>query len=106
MPSTGQATSPSASNSQLIINALADYTKITGIDLSKTPFAAELELSNSPQDNLQLLQKHEKAFEEKRDGTQGLVDCLGSTMNVLQAFSAKLGEVGGGLVSKRTHAIL
>jgi hypothetical protein len=37
--STSQASS-SASNIQLIIDALADYAKVTGIDLSENPFAA------------------------------------------------------------------
>jgi hypothetical protein len=80
MSSIEQATSSSTSNSQLIIDALADYTNITGIDLSKNSFAAELELSNSPQDILQLLQEREKAFEEYRDGNQRLIDCLSSTV--------------------------
>jgi hypothetical protein len=106
MSSTEQATSSSTSNSQLIIDALADYTNITGIDLSKNPFAAELELSNSPQGILQLLQEREKAFEEYRDGNQKLIDCLNPTVSVLQAFSGILGEVAGGLVSERTRAIL
>jgi len=105
MSSAEKATS-STSNSQLIIDALADYTKITGIDLSKNSFAAELELSNSSQDILQLLQEREKAFEEYRDGNQRLIDCLSSTMSVLQAFSGIVGEVVGGLVSERTRAIL
>jgi hypothetical protein len=47
MSSTGQATS-STDNVQLIIGALADYAKETGIDLSKNPFATNLEQSNSP----------------------------------------------------------
>jgi len=33
----------------LIIDALADYANITGIDLSMNPFAAMLEESNSPE---------------------------------------------------------
>ena len=36
------------SNFQLIIDALADFTKMTGIDLSENHFAAMLEQSNSP----------------------------------------------------------
>ena len=48
MSSTKQATS-STSIFQLIVDALADYTKITGIDLSKKPFAAALEQSSSPE---------------------------------------------------------
>jgi hypothetical protein len=105
MSSAGQATSSSTSNSQLIINAFAEYTKITGTDLSETPFAAKLEHTNSPQGVLQLLQEREKAFKEYRDGNQGLINCLSSTVMVLQPFSGILGEVAG-LVSERTRVIL
>jgi len=43
-------------NFQLIIDvALVDYTKITGIDLSKTPFATAIQQSNSPEAIFQLL---------------------------------------------------
>jgi hypothetical protein len=55
MSLTGQATS-STSSFQLIVDALADYAKDTGIGLSKNPFAAALEQSNSPEALLQLLQ--------------------------------------------------
>jgi hypothetical protein len=99
MSSAGQATSSSTSNSLLIIDALADYTKITGIDLSKNSFAAELELSNSPQGILQSLQERMKAFNIDRDRNQRLIDYLSSTVSVLQSFSGILGDVVGGLVS-------
>jgi hypothetical protein len=57
MSSTGQTTS-FLSNFQSIINAaLADYTKQTGIDLTKDPFAEKIELSNSPGAILELLQE-------------------------------------------------
>jgi hypothetical protein len=60
MSSAGQAAS-STVNIQLIIDdALADYAKITGIDLSDTPFATTFEQSNSPEAILQLLQGREK----------------------------------------------
>jgi len=34
---------------QSIVDTLADYTKVTGVDLSKNPFAAAIEHSNSPE---------------------------------------------------------
>jgi hypothetical protein len=98
MSSTGQTTS-STSSFQLIIDALADYAKITGIDLSETPFAAALEQSNSPEGILQLLQDREKAFKEYRDGNRRLMNCLSPAVNVLQAFSGIL----GGAVSLVSH---
>src|SRR6266849_1612929 len=98
MSSTGQATSStsqpasSISNIQLITDALADYAQITGIDLSKNPFATALEQSNSPEAILQLIQEREKAFKEYRDENRRLIRCLSPAVNVIQAFSGILGE--------------
>ena len=92
MSSTGQPTS-SFSTFQSIINAaLADYTKQTGIDLTKTPFAETIELSNSPEAIFELLQERGKAFKEYREGDQRLIGCLSPTVKVLHAFSGILGE--------------
>jgi hypothetical protein len=101
MSSTGQETS-STSNIQLIIDALADYAKITGIDLSTSPFAATLEQSNSLETILQQLQGREKAFKEYRDDNRRLINCLSPAVKVLQAFSGVLGEVVS-LVSRTCH---
>jgi hypothetical protein len=78
MSSTGQATSStsSTSNIQLITNALADYARITGVELSKNPFAAAIEQSNSHEAILELLQEREKASKEYRDSNRSLVNCL------------------------------
>ena len=95
MSSTGQATflaASSISNIQLVTSALDDYAKITGIDLSKNPFAAALEHSNSPEAILQLIQEREKAFKEYRDGNRRLIRCLSPAVKVIQAFSGILGE--------------
>jgi len=92
MSSTGQPTS-STSNVQIIIDAaLADYTKITGTDLSKTPFAVALEQSNSPEAILQLLQEREKAFNEYRDGNRRLMQCVNLAVKVVQPFSRIIRE--------------
>jgi len=90
MSSTGQATS--SSNFQLIINALADYAKLTGIDLTKSPFAEKIERSNSPEAILELLQEREKAFKEYREVERRLISCLSPAVKVLHAFSGILGE--------------
>jgi STAND-like protein len=94
MSSTEQPTSSTSSNSniQLITDALANYAKITGIDLSKDPFADALRQSNSPEAILQLFQEREKAFREYRDGNRRLINCLSPAVNVIQAFSGILGE--------------
>jgi hypothetical protein len=78
----------------LIIDAMADYAKITGIDLSKDPFSAALEQANSPEAVLQLLQQRENAFKEFRDGNQRLTGILSPAVRVLHAFSGVLGDAG------------
>src|ERR1700733_15151964 len=99
MSSTVQATS-STSNIQLITNALIDYTKMTGIDLSKNPFATAIEQANSSGAILELLQEREKAFKDYREGNRRLINCLSPAVNVIQAFSGVLGEA----VSLVSHA--
>jgi hypothetical protein len=94
MSSTAQATS-STDNVQLIIGALADYAKETGIDLSKNPFATKLEQPISPEAILQLLEEREKAFKEYRSGKRRLINCLNPAVKVLHRFSGILSEVVG-----------
>ena len=103
MSSTEQATS-STSSVQLIIDALADYVKTTGIDLASNPFAAVIEQSNSPEGILQLLQEREYAFKEYRDGNRRLISCLSPAVKILQAFSGILGEAAS-LVSHTFHPV-
>jgi fungal STAND N-terminal Goodbye domain len=106
MSSTVQATSStsSASNIQLITDALLDYTKQTGIDLSKNPLAAVVERANSPADILVLLQEREKAFKDYREGNRTLISCLSPAVNTIQAFSGILGDVVN-LVSPTCHLV-
>src|SRR5580658_3648625 len=94
MSSTVQETSStsSTSNIRLITDALADYTNITGIDLSKNPFAAAIERADSPAAILELLQEREKEFKDYREGNRKLISCLSPAVNVIQAFSGILGE--------------
>ena len=97
MSSTGQATLP-ASNIQLIIDSLADYAQITGVDLCQNPFVTTLEQSNSPEAILQQLQRREKAFEGYYDENRRLLSCLSSVAKVIQALSGIPGD-GVSLVS-------
>jgi hypothetical protein len=87
-----QATSSTSLASFLITDALVTYAKITGIDLSKLPFAAAIERENSPRAILELLQEREKAFKDYREGNRTLISCLTPAVNVIQAFSGALGE--------------
>ena len=101
-----QATSStsSTSNIQLITDALLDYSKITGIDLSKNPFATAIERADSPGTILELLQEREKAFKDYREGNKRLISCLSPAVNVIQAFSGILGEAVS-LVSHQPHLV-
>ena len=101
MSSIGQETS-STYTIQSIIDALADYTKVTGIDLSQNSFAVAIEHSTSPDGVLELLQEREKAFREYRDGNRRLISCLRPAVTVIQAFSGILGEAVS-LVSHTHH---
>jgi hypothetical protein len=103
MSSTGQATSP-FENVKLIIDALADYAKKTGVDLSKNPFATKLEQLRSPGDILQLLEEREKAFKEYREGNRRLTNFLNPAVKVLHGFSGILSEAAG-LVSPKCHLV-
>jgi hypothetical protein len=101
MSSTGQVAS-SPSTIQSIIDALADYTKVAGVDLSKIPLAVAIEQSNSPEAIIELLQKREKAFREYRDGNHRLISCLCPAVKVIHSFSGILGEAVS-LVSHTCH---
>jgi fungal STAND N-terminal Goodbye domain len=108
MSSTVQETSStfstSSSNIQLITDALVDYAKVTGIDLSNNPFAAAIERANSPGTILELLQEREKAFKDYREENRRLINCLSPAVNVIQAFSGILGEAVS-LVSHTSHLV-
>ena len=91
-------------NVKLVINALADYAKQTGKDLSSNPFADKFQQSNSPEDILQLLEDRERAFKDYREGNRRLINCLNPAVKVLYAFSGILGEAAS-LVSQSSDAI-
>jgi hypothetical protein len=78
---------------------------MTGIDLSKNPFAATIKRANSPEAILELLQEREKAFKEYRDNERRLINCLSPAVKVIQAFSGILGEAVT-LVSHKLNTIL
>ena len=107
MSSAGQSTSSTSftSNVQLIANALADYAKITGVDLSKNPFAAAIEQRNSPEAILELLQEREMAFKKYRDENGRLIRSLSPAVRVVQAFSGILGEAVS-LVSHKDDLVI
>jgi hypothetical protein len=101
MSSNGQTTF-SHSTVQSIIDALVDYTKVTGIDLSNNPFVAAIEHANSPEAILVRLQERGNTFKEYRDGNRRLISSLRPAVKVIHSFSSILGEAAG-LVSYTCH---
>jgi hypothetical protein len=94
-------TTISSSNFPSILDAALDsYAKQTGIDLTKQPSANELQNCATSEDVLQLLQDKEMAFEDYRDKSRKLINCLRPVVQIVHAFSGVLGEVVG-LVSSR-----
>lgn len=91
MSSTGQASS--STYNLKFADALADYARITGIELSTNPFAVELEQSDSLESILQLLQEREEAFKKFRNKRRRLIDFVTPCVEVLHAISETLGEV-------------
>ena len=85
-------TSEPLSNSRLIIDALSNYSNLTGVDLSKNPFSEDLQRCKTPDNILELLQEREKAFKEYRDGNRTLINSISPAVRVLHAFSGFLGE--------------
>jgi hypothetical protein len=84
----GQSTC-STSNIQWIIDASADYTRLTGKDLSEDSFATQLKHLNSPEAILELLQRRNEGYQDRN---QRLIRCLAPTVRALQAVSWVLGE--------------
>jgi len=102
MSSAQRALLSPTENVKLVIDALADYAKETGKDLSSNPFADKFQQSNSPEDILQLLEERDKAFIDYREGNRRLINCLNPAVKVLHAFSGILGEAAR-LVSQPCH---
>jgi hypothetical protein len=91
-PTSMSSTTSSSSNFQLISNALSDYAELTGIDLTKNPFADELQNCDSANAISELLQDRAKAFKTYRDEHRKLINCFNPVVQFLHAFSGTLGE--------------
>jgi hypothetical protein len=85
--------------------ALADYSQITGTDLSQNRFAIETRIGqvDSPEGILLLLlQERAHASNESRNDNQRLTNTLNPTVRVLHALSGNLDEAVG-TVSHTCH---
>jgi hypothetical protein len=76
---------------RLFTDSLADYTRITGIDLSKNPFAVKLEQSDSLETICQLLQEREYTFRRFRNRNRRLINSVTPCVEVLHTISETLG---------------
>ncbi|KAF8257929.1 hypothetical protein EI94DRAFT_1708466 [Lactarius quietus] len=84
--------SNTSSGFQLILNALDEYMKQTGINLKENPFADKVFGCRSPDDVLQRFQENVNAFKEYRDKNRKFIDCVSPVVKVIHAFSEVLGE--------------
>ena len=82
----------SPSNFQLIIDALDDYAKQVGMDLTKNPHAEALRGCDSPNAVFDLLQAKAQSFKAYRDGDRKLTSWLKPVVEVVHGFSGVLGQ--------------
>jgi fungal STAND N-terminal Goodbye domain len=93
MSSSTTLSGSSASRLQFIFeNALQDYTKQTGVDLTKYDFINQLERSGSPDEVLMLLRDKAKKFKEYRDGNRKLINWITPVVQVVHLFAGFLEE--------------
>jgi hypothetical protein len=81
----------SPSNFRLIIDALDDYAKQVGIDLTKNPHADALRACGSPNAVFEHLQDKAQSFKDYRDGDRKLIGWLKPVVEVVHGFSGVLG---------------
>lgn len=93
MSSSTTPSSSSASRFQFILDsALQDYTKQTGVDLTKYDFANQLELCGSPDEVLIVIRDKAKKFKEYRDGNRKLITWITPVVQFVHVFAVFLGE--------------
>jgi hypothetical protein len=77
--------------------ALSEYKLKTGNDLTNNSLAKELQVCDSAEDVLDIIQRESKAFDKVRDGDKRLMKCIGPSVDVLYTISSALGA-GVGIV--------
>jgi hypothetical protein len=93
--SSTTTTTIASSNFQFFLDALADYAKQTGIDITNNPFADKLQSCHSPESVLDLLQDKAKEFKDYREGNRNVISCLSPVVQTLHTFSPILSGVAG-----------
>ncbi|KAH9172810.1 hypothetical protein EDB89DRAFT_1963850 [Lactarius sanguifluus] len=93
---TMQVSSSSTPNFQPIFeNALKEYKKKTGKDLTAHPLAAEINGCDSPESILVVLQGKANELNQFQSSDDRLIKWLNPTVDTLNALSATLGEGAG-----------
>jgi hypothetical protein len=98
-----QVPNPSSYLASILETALNEYRKNTGQDLIAHPLSDELQRCDSVDGILAILQRQAESLGRLRDGNQGIMKWVRSSVNILCSISATLGD-GAGLVRplKRT----
>lgn len=92
MPLTTLSSSSASRFEFILNNALQEYTKETGVDLTKYEFANQLERCSSPDEVLIVLREKAKKFKDYRDGNRKLINWVTPVVQVVHVFAAFLGE--------------
>jgi hypothetical protein len=91
--STAPSTSTPHSNFEPIFNtALETYKRKTKKDLTSHPLLPSLQSCNSPEDIITVLRDQVPVSIQSRNGDDRLVKWVASTVNVMYAFSANIGQ--------------
>ena len=72
--------------------ALQEYTRQTGVDLTKCDFVSQLERCGTPDAVLMLLREKARRFKEYRDGNRKLITWITPVVQVVHLFAGFLGE--------------
>ena len=98
MSSSSKTTDLSISNFGVIFDAASkEYVTLTKKDLATHPFAAAIQVHNSPDSILNVFRNQERALDTFRKGDDKLMTLLTPIVNILFTFSGTLGE-GVGVV--------
>jgi hypothetical protein len=99
---TAPSTSTSQSNFASIFNAaLESYKRKTKKDLASHPLLPSLQSCESPDAVLTVLREQVPAYNQPRNGNDGLTKWVAPAVNVLYSFTETIGQ-GVGLVNIRT----
>ena len=92
MSSNPQASSSTPNFQPIFEDALKEYRKKTGKDLTTHPLAEEIKSCGSPEAILAILEGKANELNQSQSSDERLTKWLAPTVNVLNAFSATLGQ--------------